>query len=160
MTIKANTDLMSALAHTETYADIDFVLRRRTCRTNMPMEALAANVNDGLPILRAEKACTLKAIRIIPGAVITEHDDNYATIGFESEDTVGAGAVAGSTAVATAITTKTTDDAWVQGTPIEIAGVADTDTLAEGQTLFLIVTKAGTGVALSDCQIEVDYELT
>jgi len=158
MTIKANTDLMAGLAHTETYADVDYVLRRRMCRTSYPMEVAVGNITDGHPVLRPEKACTIKAIRIIPGAALTAHNTKYNTITFATEDTVGAGAVAGSTAIATAITTKITGTGnWVQGVPEAITVTDTTASVAEGQTVFMIETVA-TGVALPDCMIEVDYE--
>ena len=157
MAIETTTKLLTHLAHRETISDVDYVLRRRMSRSYFPLETAAADVHAGFPVLRPEKACILKAIRIIPGDALTHHATNYATLTFESEDTAGAGNAAAGTTVSAALTTKTV--AWAQGVPLDFS-VDDSDTLAVNQALFVTVAKAANGVAIPDCLIEVDYELS
>jgi len=169
MTIQESTRRLTTLSHAATESDNRYVLHRRLVRAAYPGDALAADVAPGFPIFRPEKACTIKSITIIPGSlpdgtdpVLTAHDTDYKSISFEKEDTAGAGNVAAGTAISTALTTKITGGTgnWAQGAPEAVAGIDDTDTLAAGQTLFMVVTVGTDGVLLPDCVIEVDYELT
>ena len=156
MAIETTTKLLTHLAHRETISDVDYVLRRRMCRSYFPMETAASDVHTGFPVFRPEKACVLKGLRIIPGDAIAKHATKYITFAFESEDTAGAGNVAAGTAVSSS---QTTESAVVQGVP-QTFSVDDTDTLAVSQALFLVITKADAGTVVPDLLIEVDYELS
>jgi hypothetical protein len=91
--------------------------------------------------------CYIKSAKYLPGAVLTAHDTNYATLTLSQRDGAGGGA-----AIVAEQTTKITGGSgdWVAfvAEPLTLSGTIANLFLAAGEVLTFKIIKSGSGVAV------------
>lgn len=133
-------------------AGVDYMLRNRVLRVRQDIVDNAAADTYTRYVLKADKALTITAITIIPDAVVTAHNTNYATMSFAT------GTAGSMTSRDSILTTITGTDDWAAGVPEAFTVVPDTDSLAVGELLSYSKAVAAAGVAIPGHTLEVHYE--
>jgi len=131
----------------------DELMRRRSARLMLPADAAAGDATNYV-LLKAETGLRLVSVDIAAAAVVTADADNYAILDLNKED----GAAGGLTSLDTT-NTKTGEGGTLAARVPRSYSIAITDTLDAGEVLVLEVTKAGTGVVVTDLLVDIHYEV-
>jgi len=156
MAIATSTDLLIHYAHTQSETDVDYVLRYRTTRVERAADALAADTSVHY-LMTGIKAGRLTSASVLPEAALTAHDTNYATLSI-CPYTLATGVVAAAYDAFTTMITGGTGD-WVAGVAEPFTIAPATDVFAVTQGIALTVAKAGAGVVVPRCTIEIEYSI-
>ena len=105
--------------------------------------------------IKLTKATTVDTFEIIPGAALTAHASNYATIALKYDD----GAGGSETTIATVDTTSGGSGTWAEGVAIPVT-IATPVEVAAGSYLILAITKAASGVVVPASSFYVGGSLT
>ena len=133
-------------------ATLNAALTRETINVNIAADAAAGTAKNAV-LFKAPAACRIVAARYIPGAVVTQDAANYAILDLNKED----GAAGGLTSL-DSYSTQTAGNGTIAARVGFAWAMVISDTLAVNEVLVLEITKAGTGVALSEAVVQLTVE--
>lgn len=112
----------------------------------------AADATTEHPVFRAPFDCKVRKVRIIPGAAISGADTNTAYFTLYLRGTDGQG----TTALATRMNVSGTDS--VKSDSLDLYAPADPYAIVQDAVLAIQRTKFGSGLAVPDLLVEVEYQ--
>jgi hypothetical protein len=122
-----------------------------TVPVNLESTGNAASTGN-LPAWVAPYKCTITAVSLVPSAAITADGTNYAVYTL-TRHTAGA--------TATTVATRSwiaTNSAAVTAEAMTLSATAANLILAQGDTLTIVKTAAGTGLVIPNCLLMVTYQ--
>lgn len=114
-----------------------------------------AGTADGWPIMVAPDAIVVTAVRWTPAAAVTGANTNYFSLAAQNRGTAGTGTTA---LTSTKDYTSGTDSVAYDSESLTLSGTAANLNVAAGEVLALIRTVTGTGLAMPDGLVEIDFQ--